>query len=451
MPCAGCPTIEALKSQKTERTEIRTPDGRYWEESAEPVFDADGTILGVVEIALDITGRKAALAQLTRKMTENEAMLRASRAVLEQRDFAAAARTIFDICKDLTGASAGYVALLAPGGEENEVLFLDSGGRSCSVDPKLPMPIRGLRAVAYREKKAVYDNSFHDGPWMEFMPSGHVRLDNVMFAPLVIENNAVGLIGLANRAGGFNDEDRRIVTAFAGIAAISLMNSRNLATLHSSVRERETLMRELQHRVKNNLGIIESLLSMEMNSMDDGDMREVLRKAISRIQSMSRIYQQLYGTPGIGHVDLKRYIGDIARRLFDAYSIHPDRVTLALELDDAELDLKRAVPLGLILNELVSNALKYAFPGERRGILRIALERSDGVIALSVADDGVGMHAGESPGRLKGLGTQLVGLLAQQIGGGITITGERGTEARVCFPAESEKSAAGLTANRAQG
>ena len=116
-----------------------------------------------------------------------EAMMRATRAVLEQRDFATTARTIFDEARRMTGARSGYVALLSEDGSENELLFLEAGGLPCSVDPELPMPIRGLRAEAYRTGQAVMDNDFMASEWLAFMPAGHVDLRNVMFAPLVVE------------------------------------------------------------------------------------------------------------------------------------------------------------------------------------------------------------------------------------------------------------------------
>lgn len=162
---------------------------------------------------------------------EHNALLKSARAILNNQDFETSAREIFKYCKDVTGATSGYVALLTPDGAENEVLFLDSGGRACNVDENLPMPIRGLRETAYRTQKGVYDNSFADSKWMQYMPEGHMRLDNVLFAPLIIEQHAVGLIGLANKADGFTHRDIGFVTAIGDIVAVALRNSRNLETL----------------------------------------------------------------------------------------------------------------------------------------------------------------------------------------------------------------------------
>jgi GAF domain-containing protein len=166
---------------------------------------------------------------------EVRALLAASRAVVRFTGFETAARAIFDEAKKITGASAGYIALLSDDGAENEVLFLDAGGMDCSVDESLPMPIRGLRAEAYKRKQAVYDNDFANSQWMQFMPSGHCELRNVLFAPLIIDAKAVGLMGLANKNGDFTDDDARMAAGLAEFAAVSLRNSRNLDELRSTV------------------------------------------------------------------------------------------------------------------------------------------------------------------------------------------------------------------------
>ena len=177
--------------------------------------------------------------ELRERQAEVTALLEGSRAVLRHRDFKDAARSIFDACKELIGATSGYVALLAPNGAENEVLFLDSGGLPCNVDPALPMPIRGLRETAYRRGEAVFHNDFSRSDWVEFLPKGHVCLDNVLFAPLVIDGQPLGLLGLANKPGDFTDNDARMASAFGELAAIALKNSRTLESLkHSEERFR---------------------------------------------------------------------------------------------------------------------------------------------------------------------------------------------------------------------
>lgn len=183
----------------------------------------------------DIEGRhREAVDEARQRSAETAGLLAASRAVLEFQDFKAAARSIFDSCKNLIGASSGYVALLSDDGSENEVLFLDAGGLPCSVDESLPMPIRGLRGEVYRTGKAEYDNDFMNSDWIGLMPDGHVRLDNVLFSPLLIEGKPAGLIGLANKDGGFVDNDLKLASAFCDLVSAVLYNSRTFEKLEKS-------------------------------------------------------------------------------------------------------------------------------------------------------------------------------------------------------------------------
>lgn len=179
--------------------------------------------------------------------TEKElrAIQSAAKAVLKEEGFEKTARILFDRCKDLIGATSGYVALLNDTGEENEVLFLESGGLPCSVDPALPMPIRGLRAEAYATNTAVYHNDFMKSDWVKFMPEGHVYLKNVMFAPLVLNDKTVGIIGLANKQTEFNSNDAKIAGLFGELAAIALRNNKNLEQSRKLESERHAEHKQL--------------------------------------------------------------------------------------------------------------------------------------------------------------------------------------------------------------
>ncbi|MFO8053641.1 MAG: GAF domain-containing protein [Bacteroidales bacterium] len=174
------------------------------------------------------------------------AIMDSSRAVLEAKSFIGAAKAIFNHCRDVIGATSGYVALLNENGAENEVLFLESGGLPCDVNPKLPMPIRGLRAEAYQFNKAVYHNDFMNSQWFGFMPKGHVILKNVMFAPLVLNGKTVGIIGLANKETNFDDNDAKMATGFGELAAIALQNSRNLEQRKEAEKQREKVIEDLK-------------------------------------------------------------------------------------------------------------------------------------------------------------------------------------------------------------
>jgi len=195
----------------------------------------------VIAIARDITDRNRAQTALTQALAESQqrqeeiaALLDGSRAILAHQHFPDAAQSIFGFCKRLIGATAGYIALLSTGGTENEVVFLDSGGLPCSVDPSLSMPIRGLRAEVCRTGGAAWENDFANSDWVVHMPEGHAALESVLFAPLAIEGNVVGLLGLANKPGGFTDNDARLASAFGELAAIALRNAWSIESLEDS-------------------------------------------------------------------------------------------------------------------------------------------------------------------------------------------------------------------------
>jgi len=175
-----------------------------------------------------------------------DAVIRGARAILEKKTFSASARAIFDLCCELTGAVSGYLALLSPDGHENELLFLEAGGLPCSVDPELPMPIRGLREVSYRTHRAVYENNFMNSRWQDFMPPGHVIMKNVLFAPLNLEGKTVGIMGLANKPADFTDEDAETAFVFGQLAAIALANSRYLEQLQEKTVSLELALSEVK-------------------------------------------------------------------------------------------------------------------------------------------------------------------------------------------------------------
>ena len=164
--------------------------------------------------------------------------------ILEGKDFTNTAKAIFNTCKKIVGVSLGYVSLQNSQQTENDDIFLDSGGMICSVDPSLPMPVRGLRKKAYHSGEVVFENHFPHSPWTVNLPTGHIVIENVLFAPMIIEGKPVGLLGLANKPGGFSEHDALVAVAFSRLAAITLLNSSTLEALKKAGQELEISVRE---------------------------------------------------------------------------------------------------------------------------------------------------------------------------------------------------------------
>jgi PAS domain S-box-containing protein len=175
--------------------------------------------------------REQAFTEAQKRLSENKAVLAASRAILRDTEFDVTARRIFDECSSLIGSTAGCVALLPEGGDENEVIFLEAGGGPCT---DLPMPIRSLSETAFRQGQSVYENDFVNSAWAQLMPAGQPMIDNVLFTPIAIDEIVVGAIGFANKPGGFTDEDARNASAFGDLAAIALSNFNNRKALTDS-------------------------------------------------------------------------------------------------------------------------------------------------------------------------------------------------------------------------
>ncbi|MBN2230080.1 MAG: HAMP domain-containing histidine kinase [Candidatus Thorarchaeota archaeon] len=243
------------------------------------------------------------LAQCNQKISrieyESQKLLEAASIVLQSEDFVHAAKAVFDIAKDLTGASSGYVALLSEDGLENEVLFLDSGGLPCSVDESLPMPIRGLREVVYRENRPAYENAFMESEWLRYMPEGHVTMRNVLFGPLVIAGRAEGLIGLANKPSDFNEDDARIVMALSNLVAIGLKRAKTETELRDSQQRLSETISELKlytsllrHDLSNDLQLIIGEIQLaQLKVAEEPELKESCVKIDSACSRMLRLVQ----------------------------------------------------------------------------------------------------------------------------------------------------------------
>lgn len=203
------------------------------------------------------------------------------------------------------------------------------------------------------------------------------------------------------------------------------------AAMVSTLSERELLLAEVHHRVKNNLQIIQSLLTMEFLTASP-EMRSGYDKSLQRIQAMGMVHELLYTSGDFGRVSCKEYVERLGALLLG----EEGAISLTVEGDDARLDLDRAVPFAMAVNEILSNTLKHAFPNGRFGRVAIHLSHRNGTMALSVADDGIGMPAGFDPARSGNMGARLLMGLARQLDGTVTFESLAGTVVRLEFPLE---------------
>ncbi|MRR57139.1 MAG: PAS domain S-box protein [Deltaproteobacteria bacterium] len=204
----------------------------------------------------------------------------------------------------------------------------------------------------------------------------------------------------------------------------------------AALAEKEILLKEVHHRVKNNLQIISALLDLQSDYISDEQSLVFFRESRDRIKSMALVHERLYNSKNFASIDIFEYIENLTSHLALSYVEDPERVSVKLEIADMSLGIEEAIPCGLIINELISNSLKHAFPGGRKGEITVACRiDGDGIVTLEVRDNGVGLPAVLDFKNTETLGLQIVNLLTKQLRGRIAVDAEQdGTAVILTFP-----------------
>ena len=334
-----------------------------------------------------------------RRLEEHLMILyKGAREILKLSNFEKTAKKLFGFCKQITGATAGYVALLTDDGEENKLLFLDSGGADCKVDPYLPMPVRGLREKAYREKRTVYHNDFSNTGWTTFLPEGHMQLRNVLFAPLIVKDKAVGLIGLSNKQGDFSSYDAYIAGAFGNLAASALQNSILFEEIRKQNAGKEKLISIMSHDIKNQINCIQGFSDLLIENIERNDTGKI-KKFAGIISSSSSDANQLLDdlliwaktasgklTFNPQKINLEELIKDLAKKYKKIAEVK--EINLTVEIETSLNVLADEKMLATVLRNLLSNAIKFT---GQNGRIVIAAKPEKEEAEISVTDNGMGM------------------------------------------------------------
>jgi two-component sensor histidine kinase len=212
-----------------------------------------------------------------------------------------------------------------------------------------------------------------------------------------------------------------------------------VSALQSSLRERGVLLQEVHHRVKNNLQIIASMINMQMRRLLPGEARDALEECVSRVQTIALIHAKLYQSRDFARIPFRDYVKSLVDNILYASAENPGVVTRRVDIGPIELTVEKAIPCGLIVNELVTNAVKHAFPNERRGTVQVTLrELDDGQLMLAVTDDGVGLASDFQIDSSGSVGLMLVATLVEQLKGRLTITGPPGAGFEIVFPRDTQ-------------
>ena len=353
---------------------LRKNGERFWALiHATPLRNAQGTVVGTIGAQIDITNRKRAEAALRESEERFRALIeQAVDAVMVHDENGQMLMANQRVCENLGYSRAEMLDLHISDFEmnfdsenvENNWEMLENGGS---------MSVNGL----------------------------HRRKDGSTF-PVEVH---VGMVQ-------FNGKQ-----VMLAIARDVTRRQQREAAIQASLHEKEVLLKEIHHRVKNNLQIICSLLNMQADALDDEDLRAVFGESRNRVKSMALIHEQLYQTPDLAHIDLSEYLETLVASIKRSAGHSSSHVAFVLDCQTLSLDIDRAVPCGLIVNELVTNALKYAFADGKSGQISIELRAENATVILSVRDDGAGMQMDLGWEESDSIGLQLVAALTEQLEG----------------------------------
>ena len=269
-------------------------------------------------------------------------------------------------------------------------------------------------------------------------------LRSMLSVPLISADKVFGVLAFrSQKPNAYTERDLRLAEKIGmqiagAIANAQLFLERKQAEekIQASLLEKEILLKEVHHRVKNNMGVISSLLNLKASSSENPEVIQTLEESNQQIHSMALIHEKLYGEKDWTSIDLGSYVTDMVKNLSEFYAGGLNNIEMKIAASGIRLSVDKAIPLGLILNELVSNAFKYAFPEGRSGDVGIVVRKTEnGEIELIVRDNGVGLPKGFDPHKIESVGLYLVnGLAKNQLHGELSVSSEEGTEFRIRFP-----------------
>jgi two-component sensor histidine kinase/putative methionine-R-sulfoxide reductase with GAF domain len=294
---------------------------------------------------------------------------------------------------------------------------------------------------------------------------------SIICVPLKVKTKLIGVLEAINKADGttFTEEDELLLCIFASQAAMAIENARLYGELKDrlkeatqmrkkiaaqlderkraekkitqSLKEKEILLREIHHRVKNNMQVISSLLKLQSHRVKDKEALEIFRSSQTRIRAMALIHEKLYQSQDFTRVNFRDYLTSISRYLYQSYETQPGAIQLTINIEDLTLDITTAIPCGLIINELLSNSLKHAFPDGREGEITISLHSPEkDTFELTVSDNGTGIPEEIDIKTTDSLGLYLVKILTKdQLKGEITLDRSKGTTLIITFPQPEPK------------
>ena len=414
--------LEIVRSGRSAQFEEQAVDSQgevhHYLSAKFPLFAGKGELVGVGGISYDITDQKRTEEEL--RMREERLRLLLAIRSMDEKSLKEVADAVLEAATKLTDSPIGYLALLDEG---EKVLTMHAWSSQAMDSCAVPEPTRifplestGLWGEAVRQRKPIITNDYAASNSLKRgLPEGHIPLTRHMNVPLFDGERIVALLGVGNKKRDYLDIDIIHLELLLGEMMVVTRSSQGKENLRLALREKELLLRELHHRVKNNLQVVSSLLNLQASRIESKEVKNLFNTARNRITAMSLLQEQLYRSQDFSGVKLKEYVQTLMSFLFRSYLKGEHGVVLQLDVSETMVTLEEAMPLGLILNEVVSNSLVHALKGRSEGKIAVRIEECGEELRMEVEDDGVGLGPSFDKNASEGLGLQLVSSLAGQL------------------------------------
>ncbi len=420
------------------------PDKALWlDTQLIPLKKERGKIKSILGISRDITDRKQAEERIEHLNSVLKAIRNVNQLIITEKDRGRLLQKSCDVLIETRGYDSAWLGFLSDDGTFATVVgsgFWKDVARFCEHVMGGDHTPGIKNALAQKDPFMVVDKSRECGDC--FFKSACAGKEAVIIR-VEHANRLFGLLALLLATdAAVDDEEKQLLMEVAGDIAFALRNmeleearKRAENRIKASLKMKEVLLREINHRVRNNLQIISSLLNMQARVTKNKDTIDILTESRNRINAMSLIHNQLYESRDISKINMQGVVEKLLRLMFQNYPVQETEITTIVHVAECPLPMSLAVPVGLIVNELLTNAFKYAFVNRKEGKIEVVLRASEkGEASLTVRDDGVGLPEGFDHNTTKTLGLHVVKILAEgQLGGNMDVVSDKGTTFTVEF------------------
>lgn len=443
----------AIKERKPYQItyRIQTSEGNekwVWEQGR-GIFNKEGRLIATEGFITDISEKKKAEEEILKKNAELSTLNKIGNSINKLAEPSEILALIFSMVGRLFDNNNLYIALYDE--KKQEISFPIYTVKGEYVYLKNRKLRKGLTEYVLKTKKPLLINNNIEESFKKLkIEQLGEKSKSLVSVPILLSNRVIGVITLQdyNKEYAYEESQVELLTTIASQVAISLENSRLFATLQqeleekkeaekriiASLHEKELLLQEIHHRVKNNLQIMSSLLRLQSTYFKNPEIQHIFKESENRIRAMAIIHNKLYRSLNYDRVDFADYVGTLIQNLYLSYGADTSKIVLQVNLNDIHLNIDTAIPCGLIINELISNSLKYAFPGNKNGTITIEMNLNGNEAELSVRDNGIGISKDIDPMKTDTLGLKLVQLLTLQMDGSVEVVNSSpGTEFKIKF------------------